>query len=40
VSEPGVRYIRVKGVNMKTCPLWHKGAGGPAWIFSDEITVE
>ena len=34
------RYIRVKAANMKTCPLWHKGAGGLAWIFADEIVVE
>ncbi len=40
VSVPSVRYVRVKGVNIKACPLWHKGAGGPAWIFADEITVE
>jgi hypothetical protein len=33
------RYIRVKAINMKTCPTWHKGAGGKAWIFIDEITV-
>ncbi len=38
--EPSkVRYIRVKAVNMKTCPAWHKGSGGPAWIFIDEISV-
>jgi hypothetical protein len=40
VKETDVRYVRVRAVNMKTCPLWHKGAGGPAWIFADEITVE
>jgi hypothetical protein len=33
------RYIRVKAENMKMCPLWHKGAGGKAWIFIDEIRV-
>lgn len=33
------RFIRIKAVNMKTCPGWHKGAGGKAWIFIDEITV-
>jgi len=38
--EPSrARYIRVKAVGMKTCPVWHKGAGGKAWIFIDEITV-
>lgn len=34
------RYIRVKASSRKTCPLWHKGAGGLAWIFTDEIVVE
>jgi hypothetical protein len=33
------RFVRVRGINMKTCPGWHKGAGGKAWIFTDEITV-
>jgi hypothetical protein len=38
--EPSkARYIRVKAVNMKTCPAWHKGSGGLAWIFIDEISV-
>jgi len=22
------------------CPEWHKGAGGKAWLFVDEIFVE
>ncbi|MBN1213338.1 MAG: DUF4838 domain-containing protein [candidate division Zixibacteria bacterium] len=34
------RYVRVRAVNMKTCPAWHKGSGGPAWIFIDEIIVQ
>jgi predicted alpha-1,2-mannosidase len=34
------RYIRVTAVNRKVCPPWHPGAGGKAWIFADEITVE
>jgi hypothetical protein len=33
------RYVRVKATNLKTCPLWHKGSGGKAWIFIDEIKV-
>ena len=33
------RYIRVEATSLKTCPTWHKGSGGPAWIFVDEITV-
>jgi alpha-L-fucosidase len=34
------RYVRVKASNVGTCPPWHYGAGGKAWIFSDEIIVE
>ncbi|MBU1700590.1 MAG: DUF4838 domain-containing protein [Candidatus Eisenbacteria bacterium] len=34
------RYIRVKAVSVKSCPAWHKGSGGPAWIFIDEISVQ
>lgn len=42
VSMPAsdVRFIRVVGKNIKTCPAWHKGAGGKAWLFVDEIIVE
>jgi hypothetical protein len=34
------RYVRVKAASMKTCPSWHKGSGGLAWIFIDEIVVQ
>jgi hypothetical protein len=34
------RYIRIRALNQKTCPLWHKGAGGRCWIFADEIRVK
>jgi hypothetical protein len=33
------RYLRVRAVNMGHCPDWHKGAGGKAWIFADEISI-
>ncbi|NMC43438.1 MAG: DUF4838 domain-containing protein [candidate division Zixibacteria bacterium] len=33
------RYVRVKTSSWKTCPGWHKGSGGLAWIFIDEIVV-
>ncbi len=33
------RYVRVSADNMETCPTWHKGSGGKAWIFIDEISV-
>ena len=34
------RYIRVEAFNRGTCPDWHPGAGGKAWVFADEIFVE
>jgi hexosaminidase len=41
LEEPvEVRYIRVRARNRKTCPDWHRGAGGNAWLFADEIVVE
>ena len=35
-----VRYVRVRAENIGTLPSWHKGAGGGAWIFADEIIVQ
>lgn len=35
-----MRYLRVVGHNRGLCPPTHKGAGGKAWIFADEIRVE
>ncbi len=34
------RYIRIQANNMGVCPDWHKGAGGKAWLFVDEILVD
>lgn len=34
------RYVRVKVHRALTCPAWHKGAGGKAWAFCDEIVVQ
>ena len=34
------RFVRLKAASVKTCPAWHKGSGGPAWIFIDEIAVK
>jgi predicted alpha-1,2-mannosidase len=34
------RFIRVRAFNYGAVPPWHPGAGGKAWIFVDEITVE
>lgn len=34
------RFIKVRIANIGVCPPWHKGAGGKAWVFVDEITIE
>jgi hexosaminidase len=33
------RWVKVRGRAFGTLPAWHPGAGGPAWIFCDEIVV-
>lgn len=33
------RYVRVRARSVGVCPDWHPGAGGPAWVFADEIRV-
>jgi len=33
-------FLRVQARNIRTCPAWHPGAGGKAWVFADEIIVE
>jgi len=33
------RFVRVEARACKSCPSWHHGAGGPSWIFCDEIIV-
>ncbi len=33
-------YIRISAKNVGTCPDWHWGAGGDAWIFIDEIIID
>ena len=33
------RYIKVSAKNIGRCPPWHRGAGGKAWLFVDEIEV-
>ena len=33
------RYVRLRARNQGTCPDWHNGAGGKAWLFVDEIMV-
>jgi hexosaminidase len=33
------RFLRVTAQNVAACPIWHPGAGGKAWVFMDEVTV-
>ncbi len=41
VTDPlQARFVKVTAKNMGICPNWHAGAGGKAWIFADEITIQ
>jgi alpha-mannosidase len=40
LKEADARYIRVKARNVGILPAWHRGSGGKAWLFVDEIIVE
>lgn len=40
VKNQKARYLKVSAKSMGTCPEWHNGAGGKAWLFIDEIIVE
>ncbi len=39
LSAQKARYIHIHAENITVCPEWHKGAGGKAWLFVDEIIV-
>ena len=38
-TRTSVRFVRVKAASIGTCPSWHVGAGGKAWLFIDEIVI-
>jgi hypothetical protein len=38
-APTSARFVRVTTTSYRICPTWHKGAGGKAWIFIDEIKV-
>ena len=38
-EDLNIRYIKIKAKNIQKCPDWHSGAGGKAWLFTDEIIV-
>jgi hypothetical protein len=39
-NESGIKYIRFSAKNIGACPKWHYGAGGKAWLFTDELIIE
>ncbi len=41
LNQPiNARFVKVKAKNYGTLPAWHKGAGGEAYIFTDEIIIK
>ena len=40
LKETRARFIRVVAKNTGTCPDWHPGRGGKAWIFVDELIIQ
>jgi alpha-L-fucosidase len=34
------RFVKIIAKNIGTCPEWHKGKGGKAWLFVDEIEIK
>jgi hypothetical protein len=40
LNSSGTRFIHIVAKNIGVCPLWHVGAGEPAWLFCDEILIE
>lgn len=40
VKDQNVRFVKIIAESIITCPPWHAGAGGKAWIFMDEVIVE
>jgi hypothetical protein len=34
------RYVKVFAKSLLTCPEWHIGHGGKAWLFIDEVVVD
>jgi len=33
-------FVKIHLANSGKCPSWHKGAGGKAWLFIDEIAIQ
>ncbi len=39
LTNSSARFVKIQAKNISTCPEWHDGAGGKAWLFVDEIVV-
>ncbi len=39
-NGPLVRYVKIRAKNIGICPQWHPGAGGLAFLMTDEIIVK
>jgi hypothetical protein len=40
LTDVNARFVKVLARSIGVCPPWHPGAGGKAWTFVDEITIE
>lgn len=40
MSDRRARYLRIHAKNRGVCPSWHRGAGGDALLFADEVIVQ
>lgn len=40
IDNNSARYLKVFAKNIGTCQPWHKGAGGKAWLFVDEVAID
>ena len=40
VGADRITHLRITAFNIRTCPPWHEGNGGKAWLFTDEIILQ
>lgn len=39
LKDVQARFVKVHARSVGVCPPWHPGAGGKAWLFTDEFEV-
>lgn len=39
-SDVEAAFVKLVAINPGPCPGWHPGAGGPSWVFIDEVIIE